>query len=157
MGRAQTAIRKILDQHDVMFSASADLFALSLPSDVHPVPENLRIIHLDTDPWELGKNYPSEVAILGNPKGTLPEITAAVRDNMSAGAEGAARDRLKTASEATKAELEKLRATARSLAGETPVQPLALINAISEILPQDAVVIDETVSSSGGMRQLLKS
>src|SRR5437762_10544087 len=31
MGRAQTAIRKILDQHDVMFSVGADLFALSLP------------------------------------------------------------------------------------------------------------------------------
>jgi benzoylformate decarboxylase len=37
------------------------------------------------------------------------------------------------------------------------VQPLALINAIADILPRDAVVIDETVSSSGGMRQLLKS
>jgi hypothetical protein len=37
------------------------------------------------------------------------------------------------------------------------VQPLALINAISEILPKDAVVIDESVSSSGGLRQLVKS
>src|SRR4029077_15140336 len=46
MGRAQTVIRKILDQHDVLFSVGADLFALSLPSDVHPVPEDLRIIHL---------------------------------------------------------------------------------------------------------------
>src|SRR5437868_6711998 len=136
MGRAQTAIRKILDQHDVMFSVGADLFALSLPSDVHPVPPDLRIIHLDIDPWELGKNYPSEVAILGNPKGTLPEITAATRENMTADAQSAARERLKSASEATRVELEKLRARARSLATETPVQPLALINAISEILPR---------------------
>src|SRR5207244_5099474 len=93
----------------------------------------------------------------GNPKGALPEMTEALRENMSAGAQSAARDRLKSASEATRAELEKLRARAKSLASETPVQPLALINAISEILPKDAVVIDETVSSSGGMRQLLRS
>jgi benzoylformate decarboxylase len=157
MGRAQTAIRKILDQHDVMFSAGADLFALSLPSDVHPVPPDLRIVHLDVDPWELGKNYPSEVAILGHPKGTLPELTAAVRAAMPAGAQKAASDRLKSASEATRVELEKLRTRAKSLASETPVQPLALIHAISEILPKDAVVIDETVSSSGGLRQLIKS
>jgi benzoylformate decarboxylase len=157
MGRAQTAIRKILDQHDVMFSAGADLFALSLPSDVHPVPPDLRIVHLDIDPWELGKNYPSDVAILGSPKGTLPELTAAVRDAMPAAAQNAARDRLKSASDANRAELEKLRARAKSLAGEVPVQPLALINAIAGILPKDAVVIDESVSSSGGMRQLLKS
>jgi benzoylformate decarboxylase len=124
---------------------------------VNPVPPDLRIVHLDVDPWELGKNYPSEVAILGHPKGTLPELTAAVRANMPAGAQKAAGDRLKSASEATRVELEKLKARAKSLANETPVQPLALIHAISEILPKDAVVIDETVSSSGGLRQLIKS
>jgi benzoylformate decarboxylase len=157
MGRSQTAMRKIFDQHDVLFSVGADLFALSLPSDVAPISSDLRIVHLDTDPWELGKNYPTEVAILGSPKGTLPELTEAIRAAMSGAAQSAAKDRLRTASEATKVELEKLRARARSLAGETPVQPLALIHAISEILPKDAVVIDESVSSSGGLRQLVKS
>ena len=33
MARSQTAMRKIFDQHDVLFSVGADLFALSLPSD----------------------------------------------------------------------------------------------------------------------------
>jgi benzoylformate decarboxylase len=157
MARSQQAMRKIFDQHDVLFSVGADLFALSLPSDVAPISSDLRIVHLDTDPWELGKNYPAEVAILGSPKGTLPELTDAIRAAMSAGEASAAKERLKSASEATKAEIEKLRARARSMASETPVQPLALIHAISEILPQDAVVVDETVSSGGGLRQLVKS
>jgi len=157
MARSQSAMRKIFDQHDVLFSAGADLFALSLPSDVAPISSDLRIVHLDTDPWELGKNYPAEVAILGNPKGTLPELTEATRAAMPAAAQSAAKDRLKSASAATLAELEKLKVRAKSMAGESPVQPLALINAISEILPKDAVVIDESVSSSGGLRQLVKS
>ena len=157
MARSQTAMRKIFDQHDVLFSVGADLFALSLPSDVAPVSSDLRMVHLDTDPWELGKNFPAEVAILGDPKATLPELTEAIRANMSSGAQSAAKNRLKSASEANKAELEKLKARAKSLAGETPVQPLALIHAIGEILPKDTVVVDETVSSGGGLRQLVKS
>jgi benzoylformate decarboxylase len=157
MGRSQTAMRKIFDQHDLLFSVGADLFALSLPEDVAPVAPDLRIIQLDTDPWELGKNFPAEVAILGSPKATLPELTEATRAAMPADAQKAAKDRLKTASEATKADLEKLRARAKALASETPIHPLALIQAISEILPKDAVVIDETVSSSGGLRQLVRS
>jgi benzoylformate decarboxylase len=157
MGRSQAAMRKIFDQHDVLFSVGADLFALSLPSDVAPISSDLRIVHLDTDPWELGKNYPAEIAILGNPKGTLPELTDAIRAGFQNGAARAAQERLKAASDVNRAELEKLKARAKSMANETPVQPLALIHAISEILPQDAVVIDETVSSSGGMRQLMKS
>jgi benzoylformate decarboxylase len=157
MGRAQTAMRKIFDQHDVLFSAGADLFALSLPSDVAPVGPDLRMVHLDIDPWELGKNYPAEVAILGDPKGTLPELIAAVRERMSASQQGAGRERLKSASAETLAELEKLKAKARSTAGDSPVQALSLIHAIGEILPKDAVVIDETVSSGSGLRQLVQS
>jgi benzoylformate decarboxylase len=157
MGRSQTAMRKIFDQYDVLLSVGADLFALSLPSDVSPVSADLRMVHLDIDPWELGKNYPAEVAILGDPKGTLPELTDATRAAMPDAAQSAARERLKSAGAATKAELEKLKARAKSLAGETPIHPLALINAIGEILPKDTVVIDESVSSSGGLRQLVKS
>ena len=44
-------------QHDLLLSVGADLFTLSLPSDIDPMPPDLPIIHLDTDPWELGKNY----------------------------------------------------------------------------------------------------
>jgi benzoylformate decarboxylase len=115
------------------------------------------MVHLDIDPWELGKNYPAEVAILGDPKGTLPELTAAVRERMSPAAQSTARERLKSASAETLADLEKLKAKARSMAGDSPVQALALIHAIGEILPKDTVVIDETVSSGGGLRQLVKS
>jgi benzoylformate decarboxylase len=157
MARSQKAMRKIFDQHDVLFSVGADLFALSLPDDTAPISSDTKIVQLDIDPWELGKNYPAEVAILGDPKGTLPEMTDAIRAAMSSGEASAAKDRLKSASEVTKAELDKLRARAKSMASETPVQALSLINAISEILPKDAVVIDETISSSGGLRQLVKS
>src|SRR6185503_17176995 len=83
--------------------------------------------------------------------------TEATRAAMPAGAQKAAQDRLKAASDATKADLEKLKARAKSVADQKPVQALALINAIGEILPKDTVVIDETVSSSGGLRQLVKS
>src|SRR4051794_1290210 len=68
MARSQKAVRGILDQHDLLFSAGADLFTLSLPSDTETVPPGLPIIQIDTDPWELGKNWPAKVAILGDPK-----------------------------------------------------------------------------------------
>jgi len=157
MARSQKAMRKIFDQHDVLFSVGADLFALSLPDDTAPISSDTKIVHLDIDPWELGKNFPAEVAILGDPKGTLPEMTEAIRAAMSSGEASAAKDRFKVASETNKAELDKLRARAKAMAGETPVQALSLIHAISEILPKDAVVIDETISSSGGLRQLVRS
>jgi benzoylformate decarboxylase len=157
MTRMQGPIRKILEQYDVLFSVGGDLFTLSLPSDIEPMPAGLTLIHLDTDPWELGKNYPPQVAILGDPKTTLPDITETVRKAMSSGARGAARERLDAAKAATLAERDALKAKARAMAAQTPVQPLALLNAIGEMLPKDAVVIDETISSGAGIRSLIRS
>ncbi len=157
MTRMQGPIRRILEQYDVLFSVGGDLFTLSLPSDIEPMPQNLTLIHLDTDAWELGKNYPPKVAILGDPKTTLPDLTKAVRETMTSGARGAARERLEAAKRASLAEREALKAKARALVEQTPVAPLALLHAIGEMLPQDAVVIDETVSSGAGIRSLIRS
>ena len=49
------------------------------------------VVHLDTDPWELGKNYPEKVSILGDPKATLPELTAGAVDWRAPAAEAEAR------------------------------------------------------------------
>ena len=68
-----------LMRHDLVDSIGADLFTLSLPSDVDPMPHGLPVIHLDVDPWEIGKNYPAAVGIQGDPKATLPDLSEAFR------------------------------------------------------------------------------
>ena len=157
MVRLAPEVRKILDQHDVLFSVGGDLFTLSLPSPIDPMPRDITLIHLDVDAWELGKNYAPAVAILADPKGALPDITAAVRERMTSGARGRARERLAVTSKAIAAEREALKAKARALAGASPVQPLALLHGIAETLPEDAIVVEEAISSAPGIRQLIRS
>ena len=157
MVRLAPWVRKALEEHDVLFSVGGDLYTLSLPSLVEPVPKDLAIIHLDIDPWELGKNDPADVAILGDPKATLPEITAAVRERMTSGARMRARERFDAAAKAIAAAREELKTKARAAFGRTPVEAAALLAAIGEMLPRDAVVIDEAISSSRGMRELIRS
>jgi benzoylformate decarboxylase len=157
MTRTQAGVREVLDKHDLVFSVGGDLFTWSLPSHIDPWPKGLPLIHLDTDPWQIGKNYPAQVAILGDPKATLPDITAALDAHMSAGAKGSIAARLKSTTETIKKDLEAFRAKARALAGKTPVQPLALLEAIGAMLPKDAVVIEEVLSSAPGIRMLINS
>ncbi len=157
MTRSQAGVREALDSHDLVFSVGADLFTWSLPSNIEPWPNGAPLIHLDSDPWQIGKNYPAKVAILGDPQATLPDITAAVAARMSASAKSAAAARLKGLSDAIKKEREAFRAKARALAAKTPVQPLALLEAIGSMLPKDAVVIEEVLSSSPGTRSLIMS
>src|SRR5579863_9237060 len=43
--RTQAAVRKMLDEYDVLVSVGADLFTLSLPSNVDPMPPGMPLIH----------------------------------------------------------------------------------------------------------------
>src|SRR5205807_7933580 len=49
MVRLAPDVRKTLAQYDLLFSVGADLFTLSLPSDVDPMPPGIKLVHLDLD------------------------------------------------------------------------------------------------------------
>src|SRR6266850_276843 len=156
MPRIGPPIRALLMRHDLLFSVGGDLFTLSLPDDVDPMPHGLDVVHLDVDPWELGKNYPAEVAIFGEPKATLPEVSEAIRRHAGkAGHKDAARRREAVAS-AYARERDDLARRAADEAKKSPMGPLALVHAVSQVVPDDVVVVDEAISSSAGIRNFFK-
>ncbi len=155
--RLAPTIRAMLSQHDLVLSVGADLFTMSLPADIEPMPDGMPLIHIDTNPWEIGKNYPAAVAMLGEPKATLPELSAALASAFTPAQRDAIHARGGAVAAENAADLAKLKARARELESQSPVQPLALLAAIGEMLPENAVVIDETISSGAGLRRLLRS
>jgi benzoylformate decarboxylase len=157
MPRLAPQIRALLLRHDLLFSVGADLFTLSLPSEVDPMPPGITVVHLDVNPWELGKNYPAAVALLGDPKATLPELCEALRRHTTPrGHPEAARRRELVRAEQERARRE-LEERARREAGQVPMTPLALIHAVATSLPGHAVVVDEAISAAPGLRSLLRS
>ena len=150
-------IRNMLMGHDLLFSVGGDLFTLSLPSDVEPMPEGMTVVHMDTDPWQLGKNYPAQVAILGDPKATLPDLAEALRQRLGAGTRKERAAKIAELSAAHGAATEKLRAKARAEVGSSPISPLALVGAVADVVPDDAIIVDESISSSHGVRNLFRA
>ena len=157
MARLGPSLRATLQSFDLLLSVGGDLFTLSLPSTVEPMPESLRVVHLDIDPWELGKNYAADAAILGDPRATLPELTTLVEARMDGAQRAAAKARATRAAQVIAGEREALRAKARLEAAKSPIPALALMAAIADALPREAVVVEESISSAPGLRQLLRS
>ena len=155
ISRLAPQIRKTLAQHDLLLSVGGDLLTMSLPSEIEAIPPELAIIHLDSDPWQLGKTYPAAVAILADPKAALPELTAALAAAIPEPAKSETKRRRAALEAAIADERLALRTRARAEAGKLPIRPLALWDAIGEMLPKNIVIVDEALSSGPGLRHLV--
>src|SRR5256885_1308681 len=156
MPRTGPPIRALLMRHDVLFSVGGDLFTLSLPDDVDPMPPGLTVVHLDVNPWDLGKNYPAEVAIFGEPKATLPEISEAIRRHTGKNGHPQAAKRTEAVAAAFAAERADLAKRAEAQVGPVPISPLTLVHEVAKHVPGDAVIVDESISSSQGVRHFFR-
>jgi benzoylformate decarboxylase len=157
LSRLQKIARKALNDTDVLFSVGADLMTMSLPSELEPVPPGLSIIHLHLDPWEIGKNYPARVGILGDPKETLRELEEALKDRFPHEKQKEAKLRMERVNQMKEKRASELREKARQERNLIPIRPLALMEAVADSLPPNAVLVDETISSGRGLMTFLRS
>ena len=68
-------VRKRLDEFDVLLVVGMDLLRQYVYHEpARAIPEHIRLVHLDEDPYQLGKNYPVEVGLIGDAKTGLAEL-----------------------------------------------------------------------------------
>jgi benzoylformate decarboxylase len=156
MPRLGPQIRAALMRHDLLCSIGGDLFTLSLPDDVEPMPPGLDVVHVDVDPWELGKNYPAAVAIQADPKGALPELIEAVRRHAGKHGHPQAARRLEAARAAHAQALADLERRAQQEAAQVPISPLTLVHEVARAVPDDVTIVDESISSAAGVRHFFR-
>lgn len=154
--RLGNQVRAILMRHDLLCSIGGDLFTLSLPHEVDPMPPGLPVVHLDTSAWELGKNYAEAVAILGDPKATLPELAEALRRHTTPAGHRDRQARLDAARAAHARMVAEWTERAADEAARAPLTSLSLVHALAGAMPEDAVIVEEAISSAPGIRQLFR-
>ena len=93
------------------------------------------MVHIDEDPWQLGKNYPLEVGLIGDTKTGLSELDRRRRPKNDAGAgrrRSTAASALRRAARNPREEAWKQCEAARS---QRPMSPLTFMESIARILP----------------------
>jgi benzoylformate decarboxylase len=153
--RSQAAVRAILEQADLMFALGAEVFPFSLPSEVEPVPAQLTIVHMHSDPWEVGKTYPAKVGIIGDLKASLPELAQIIRDRQTATQRQEARGRAEHAARAKQTAYESLKALAAEVSHRLPIPAAVLMHTIADAVPAETIIVDESITSGATLRDFL--
>jgi benzoylformate decarboxylase len=149
-------VRERLNEFDVLLVVGMDLLRQYVYHDPpRAIPEHIRLVHIDEDQWQLGKNYPVEVGVLGHTKVALAELA----DRLSAGidddrAHEHARRADKWTAKHTQARA-ALREKVESHRDRRPLTPLGLMGALSRIIPDNVAVIEEAVTTTNTAFELL--
>jgi acetolactate synthase-1/2/3 large subunit len=98
--------------------------------------QGTRIVQIDIDPSELGRNYPNTFGIVGDAKVTLQMLIAQLK-----GSKGNAEwlRRTRALVDEWQAEVSPMRES-----GESPIRPERICKELTDILPDDAVMVTDT-------------
>jgi benzoylformate decarboxylase len=143
-------VRERLNEYDVLLVVGMDLLRQYIyfePS--RAIPEHIKLVQIDENPWQLGKNYAVEVGVIGDAKTSLAELYALLRQEPFAPAQ-LTKIRERTARHVVKhdAARTELKKEIESQRAVRPLTPLGLMGSLAKILPADVVVIEEAVTTT---------
>jgi benzoylformate decarboxylase len=160
------AAREVFRCADVLIGVGCSLFAEGFFNDGSPLPPGIKVIHIDDDPWEIGKNIATDCGIQADIKTALAEINTALEADLT---KGRLANRLRAAEHQASIQeriadiaREKAAVEQRFAALETPADrtggPIPVARLMGEIraaVDPHTIVVDECWSSSEMLRHIV--
>jgi benzoylformate decarboxylase len=150
------AVQRRLADFDVLLVAGMNLFRNYIYLEpARPLPDGIQIVHLDNDPWQIGKNYPVDVGLIGDLKAGLAELDQHLARLVTGPWAEAARERRGRLAAVRRADQDALVAKIRAEHDRRPMTPLALMGALARVLPPNAAVVEEAVTTANATLERL--
>jgi benzoylformate decarboxylase len=150
--------KDVLKDVDVLIAVGCSLFAEGFFNPERPLLAGAKIVHIDDDSWEIGKNYPTDCGLLGDIKTTLAELNAALKIAIASGSLGARERAHRQLAAMARERADATTASQERWAEERDAKPISvsrLMTEIADVMMPDTVIVDDCWSSSGTLRQVL--
>jgi benzoylformate decarboxylase len=151
--RSQTQVRETLSPYDLMIVLGADPLRMSVHSETDPLPAGMPVVQIGLVDWDIAKNFGVEIALKADVRETLRALIPALKAAGGAALETRAKQGITAlASRNWTAQRVKVVGKISKARDRSPIDPEWLTLQMVEALPDNAIVVDEALTSS---RQLL--
>ncbi|MEU1195214.1 thiamine pyrophosphate-binding protein [Streptomyces sp. NPDC005813] len=147
------AIRDALAPYDTVLVAGAHAFTPHHYSPGPALPPGVTVVQLDSDPDEIGRNFPADAGLVGALGPSLDRLAELLRERVPA---HTAKARTQRAGERHTAERERTEAAARAAYSPAPLAPWAAAHAVADGLPPHAAVVEEAITVGLLLRRLVR-
>lgn len=146
---------EVLKDADVVMSIGANFVSQLFYTPEEIINPSSKVIHLDTDPWEIGKNQPTDIGILADIKAALSELNRAVEEKMTGDDKAAARERSARIADSNRRRREVIWERAHGRRDSEPMPDSRLMMELKEAIPRDTVIVDGGITASMALRDLI--
>ena len=148
LNRDQKYVRRVLSDYDLMLCVGSDVLKMSVWSETEPLPETTKVAMIGLRDWEMGKNFPAEIALRADVKETLKALVPLLKK--LGGAKLAEQAKASLAEIATRNWSAQRAQKAAKVAtpGGGPLPAEWLMMRLSDKLPMDAIIVEEGLTST---------
>ena len=107
-----------------------------------------KVIHIDLNVYEIAKNHRVDLGVASDPRLTLALLASALQSVMNSGQKEAARTRAARIGAESEKKRTRQIAADKAVREEVPLHASRFMEELARVLPQDAVIFDEALTSS---------
>jgi len=145
----------VLKDMDVLIGIGCPLFGQAFFNPEATLPPNIKVIHIDENPWEIGKNFPVDCGIQGDIKAVLAELNGSIENRIPSRVREEAKERAKEIAQEKSRLNDQLKIQIENEKDRVPISISRLMTEIRDSMTPDTVIVDECWSASGMLRQIL--
>jgi benzoylformate decarboxylase len=142
-------IAKVLDRYDAVLLVGSQAFLVYHWSPGPALPDGTALLHLSPDAGAIGRAWPAEIGVVGDPRASLEALLPLVAGRVDTAAVDAAVERLTGAATDAAAGFD---ARARDRYEDLPMAPAAAAHALLTALPPETRVVDEAITTGTYVR-----
>jgi len=156
VGFEASSIRQALTGHDLVMLVGGPFFEEVWFDAVDAIPEGATTVQIEESQQRLAYNFPLAVGVVGNLRETLALLSSVLADTASADFRAASEERNQRLRAQKAARRQAQGARLQALWDTKPMSPARAMREIGRALPEDAVVVDESVTALLDVAQSFK-
>ena len=152
-----SAQRAVLQRVDTVLAVGSDPFEeLFYWGDVILPPE-AKLIHIDSDAGKIGRSEPTDIGIVGHCGLALTDLIAALKERLSPGDMPEIEERKQTVTAERQRRREAFEESVAEKWDHKPMTPARMMSELAAALPDNAIVVDDSISNRGTMRHYFQA
>ena len=152
-----TQQRAVLQEVDLVLAVGSDPFEeLFYWGDVI-LPADAKLVHIDPDRKAIGRSEPTDVGIVGHCGLALSDLIAALKERLSPGDFAEIEQRKQAVIEQRRSRRAAFEESVAEKWEHKPMTPARMMSELAAALPDNAIVVDDSISNRGTMRHYFQA